>query len=598
MALLKEFQKVINCRDIRYIIENYSIEVSIIYCTFYKNIIQKTEKRTSKGIPQLHHGHEILIKFRHKSEDPVLFQLNLISEIILSVQIFNFTCDKSNQFFGRILSDCGLLNFKEKLFKICNEPDYYHIIGALHDLQFLCFFENENLYAQVEGDVFLLNDRIFYTIKTAYGELINKKTLNKTLKEAYYCIYDEFIDVIDKMDRGILTTDIDDSENKYIESCFSKINALLNTDSSYKLTPADDISALINFMANNDYNLLDNLIRIIKSIKSGKRYNRMGYLFYNCHKEIFSIYKLFFKKLHLNINTEISSTSELNEDKAILQLLRNKPYNIRPIFVNKVTNMNKNTSRRNLRNILSGKKYKVRLRGNLNDSGFEYGTFIYENDVPVLIYAENKVESKRISDDFIEHIYRLDFKNIVVSSEDFEKYEKIIENLNLLDIYILIYNILSLDSINEEDNANEPLLTDNEFIKDFIDKACKIDKVTVCTTDELFKAYQSYLYYEHNRAVGKNDKAPFSKKFKKIANIERKNTNKAKGYKGVRIIYENKLDEQQLKIINSENADKKEDKSKYAKTLDLITDFNITRFLNYEKATTNDIVNANITSPD
>lgn len=580
LILLQEFQKVIV--NYRNIIVDYTLELSVTYSTFCKNITRKTEKTTSKSTLQRQNGQNILIKFRYKAEDPILFQLNLISEIIpgLSEYNINFTCDKSNQFFGRILSNLSFLSFKEKIFRICDKEDYYRIICRLYSLQSMFVVANENLYIQTENNILLLNDFIFYIIKTEYSELINKDTLNATLKDAYNCIYGEFRDVFNEIKNNAPILDNNSLENKYRDTYYGIVKELLYTSLPQKLTPSSDISSLINFLTNKDFYILENLIRIIKSIFSDKNYNRLGYLFYNCPKEIFSIYKLFFNKLNQYQIAEIESTSSLNNAKTIMWLLNNQLCNAKPIYVNKVTNMNKNTTRKNLRNILSGKKYKVKLDGNLNNNGFEYRTFIYENNTPILIYAENDGEAKRILNDFNEYIYKLDFKNKEIFSKDCEKYEKIIKNLNALEINLLIYNILSLDLSSKECITNEPLLTDDEFIQSFIDNACKIDNETYCTTDALFKAFQSYSYNKHNKQINDNYKSTFSKKFKSVANVEKKDTNKAKGYKGVRIIYEfDSLNKQELDIINAESADKKEYKSKYMKTLDVITEFDIAKFL-------------------
>lgn len=602
LILLKEFQKIISKE--KDIIENYIIEMYITNFNFYKNNIQTMVKITNEyipifeptsesieekiqrfntlvdeaykpktvNIPQLQEGYNIIINFKYKTIDTILFQFNLVSERINDYPIYSpyLIFEKSQPNFDHVLNNLGIFAFKEKIFSACNKIES-NIITLLYNLRFLCCVRNKNLYIEIKDKIYLLNDVIFYYIKKDYPELINSHTLNNSIKKAYNCIYNEINNEIDK------PTDImeDNFEKKYIEKYHRIIKGILQRDLSCNYTPSSDVVMLISFMTNNDYHILDNLIKIIKSIFSKKKHNRLGYLFCNCPEKIFIIYKLFFSKLNKDNIAEIESTSKLNNDKTIIWLLNNQLRDIKPIFVNKVTNMNKNTKRKSLHNFLSGKESKIELNGNLTDNGLEYGTFVYKNDIPILVHAKNDIEIKRITNDFNEYIYKLDFKNIDISFEDFEKYKKIIENLQPLDINLLIYNILSLDLSSKEDITNEPLITNDELIKDFIDSACEKDNESFCPTDTLFKAFQCYSFNEHNKYINDNYKGAFSKKFKGIANIEKKDTNKAKGYKGIKI----SLNKEQLDLINSKPSDKMKNTSKYMKILDEITDFNKTKFL-------------------
>lgn len=294
---------------------------------------------------------------------------------------------------------------------------------------------------------------------------------------------------------------------------------------------------------------------------------------------MFDIYKMFFKKIKLNKILEVKTTSEINNNIIIPALIKAQIDSVSPIFVDRISKMNKDTSKKILRHILSGYFIdKIKINDSLSETSYSYGIYSLKNTTPVLIFSKDQTETDRIEYNFTDILFKLDFKSKVIDDVEFNKYFNIIKDLSDNDVSYVLINMVSYglsDDVNDKENTESSVST-LDIIKDFYNNCCKKStNNNILTTNDLFKSFQSYTYKKHNIFVDDSKKSDFSKKFKNVSNITPIRTSKTRGYKGIVLVTDIKKLSQQEINSNAENNTKTIPKTSFDKAFQKISNIDI-----------------------
>ncbi len=376
---------------------------------------------------------------------------------------------------------------------------------------------------------YLLNEFLFIAMKSE-NILINYNSREKeTLVRIYDCIFNWITN------EPMCT--IENLPETYKQA--KNLEYIIDVYTSQK----KQIIGFIAFLTNKNYYILYCFIRIFKSIYNMEVYKRKGYIFLNCSEKIFSLYKKFFSIFNnkcrmdngMKLKSELKSTSELNNYNCIPMIIK-ASYGYTPIFVNRITNSSTN----NVKKLLSGAIIKNQPAGRLNKDGFSYGRFYCKNNVPILIYSDDEKNTHKFISELKDHLYKLDFKNMEISDEEFENCSKFINSLdsNLIEYIVACFSNYDGSPEDEQFDNETSAITDKECVIKFVKDCYKSSKNSIVFTADIYEIYKKYAYNELGISESNIDSATFSKYFKEASKAESKRTNKGRGYINISINYD------------------------------------------------------------
>lgn len=315
---------------------------------------------------------------------------------------------------------------------------------------------------------------------------------------------------------------------------------------SANLNKSEKIEEILKLLSGGNRKPLYFLAKIIRNYISNKSNDKNGYMLYNCTTELFCIYKSLFRRMKVNKILEVKDTSELSSEDYVINILCAKINKIGPIFVDNVAVKRYPSKINRLRKLLSGAKVSYANKHNKISNSIVNCTVTVNNNIPIIFYAKSADEVNYLVSNFDKYMYRLNCSNIIITNNELEKCEKLIQSLsdeNITFLLLELPKILEKDSIFFDDDYNkldikisnevevnhnldrEIVESYDEMVKAFISQCCYKHKKREVYSADLFAAFIEFAYNKYNTKIPSNNKTVFSRTVSALTGIKPRKTN-------------------------------------------------------------------------
>lgn len=520
-----------------------------------------------------------------------------------------------------ILSMLSFNSYKQDLFKKAYNVIENHT-WSLYDFSFHCYIYRENIICITQNNIKHFNygflNIIDGAIKNKKIKIMHISSLLSNLKKIYNYIYHKSFeygqDIPNIFGKNIFTHE--ETFICYIDSRYSYFfqnnmllkmsenlssdffypeSVIIQNDLNFSAKPSKNLLFILKIMTNDNFNNMNNLIRVLVNYCTATDNDKNGYLLINCSEKMYNIYKTFFSKIKINTIDEYENTAMLSSTENIPRLLENRLNKKGPIFVNEITeisNSSNSTYFNRFKKLLNGKTISQSPENTLSDNSlydgfnimeyFKYCIYKFKNNTPILMKCNDQKSINYMERNFRNLYYVFNFESSQITDTDYNSCLEKIENLSTGDISYIMYKMVSygLYYLGKEQNTATADKTDNknvikensvyseeDIVKEFINKCCIVKENEKIKTEHLYSAYEIYNKENRERKVAdslsnsiykifyktiniKNEKMLNKKNPKrdskgKVLIIKETRINGKRGYKniGLNKVYKNKVEE-------------------------------------------------------